>query len=82
MGIMDKVKADAILHDLSNDNMYFVSIHPYCGEYAVEVSERAMCKNHIYISPKIIEVCNKFNVRMSVHRIGAGQEYMRIIIQD
>ena len=55
---MERVKADAILHDLSNESRYNVSIHLYCGGgYSVEVSEQQMTNNHIYISPKIIEVC-------------------------
>lgn len=79
---MERVKADAILHDLSNESRYNVSIHQYCGEYSVEVSEQDLGYNHIYISPKIIEVCNKHQCSMAVCRIGGGQEYMRIIIQD
>lgn len=79
---MERVKADAILHDLSNESRYNVSIHLYCWGYSVEVSEQQMTNNHIYISPKIIEVCYKHNVRMSVHRLGGGQEYMRIIINE
>lgn len=77
---MTKEKAQEIVDELFNEYDYNVDIHPYRGEYSVQISEKRMSDSVMYINPKIAEVCHKRGCGMAVHNIGDGQKYMRIVL--
>lgn len=77
---MTKEQANKIVEELYNESAYNVEVHPYCGEFSVQISEKCMYKTSMYINAQIVDAAHKHGCGMTIQTIGGGQEYVRIVL--
>jgi hypothetical protein len=77
---MTKDEAIKTMSEIGTLDNHNVSMHLYCGTYAIEIEPKSVSQSTMYIPIHVCEVCSMRYHGITIQCMGDGKNTMRAII--